>query len=513
MTNMKTTKRALLASILAMVLSIVMMVGTTFAWFTDSVTSANNIITTGTLKVSMDWANGSEAPDAATWTDASEGPIFNNDLWEPGYTEARHIRIHNDGTLALRWNLSIAANGVVSALGDVIDVYYYDAFGAALGANKQVVDRKVTGFEHVGTLTEWLSNDIANGELPAGKTYSATIVLKMREEAGNEYQGLSIGSDFAIQLIATQVDYETDSFDKDYDFYAGMTVVTPENAQEAIHAAQPGDILYLSDGHYDTLVIENADGTSKNGITLMREKAGYGAEATVGAINLNASENITVKGLWFDIAKAQPVYNKSGAATGTYASITGSKAGAARGAKNIVIEGCKFNTTDAYWDESEINPNNYVPICFEEQGRATSRATNITVTGCYLEKEALNFVRMNYMAAGTITITNNYMIPAYGTRHATMVFTGNSANLMIRGNGFYGWKSDKAMLSTSRQGSHEIKIEVTDNTIGNTLTGEGVVLDIKSSYTADNSAVVFENNEFVRGLAGMNETTVPTNKP
>ena len=95
MTN-KTTKSALFTSSISLLLCFAMLLGTTFAWFTDSVTSANNIIKSGKLDVEMHWADGTKgvpANDSADWKDASTGAIFNNQLWEPGYTEVRHIKI------------------------------------------------------------------------------------------------------------------------------------------------------------------------------------------------------------------------------------------------------------------------------------------------------------------------------------------------------------------------------------------------------------------------------------
>lgn len=100
MTNTKNTKRALLSSVLALFLCFAMLLGTTYAWFTDSVTSAGNIIQSGTLDIEMYWAKGTEDPSSADWKDASQGAIFNSELWEPGYVEARHIKIANVGTLA-----------------------------------------------------------------------------------------------------------------------------------------------------------------------------------------------------------------------------------------------------------------------------------------------------------------------------------------------------------------------------------------------------------------------------
>ena len=515
MTN-KTTKRALFSSLMALVLCFAMLLGTTFAWFTDSVTVDGNVIKSGTLDVNMEWANGKEDPNAATWVDATEGPIFNNDLWEPGYTEARHIKVTNDGTLALNWKLAVVANGTVSMLADVIDVYYYDGYG--YGSAIKVVDRDVSDLEYVGTLTEWLSSDIVSGTLQAGKDYSMTIVLKMREEAGNEYQNLSIGTDFSVKLIATQLAYESDSFDKNYDEFAGKTVVNPETAQAAIWAAEEGDIIHLTKGTYGNLVVENEDGSPKKGITIESKAAGTNPTSpesafSVASINLNSSENVTIRNIYFDMAKAELVYSKSGA-TNYYACVVGAKAGAATGANGIVIEGCAFGSNNAY------DVNTHVAIYFEEQGRPTSRATDITVRDCDVENKVFNFVRMNYMSEGTITIQGNNL--PEGTAHSALNFTGNSADLMIRDNVFGssimnrinkdGWNPEKAMLGTSRQGTHTIKVEITGNTfyMNKTLVeGEGHVVELKSSYTTENCEFIFENNTFGGSLKGMTEETVP----
>ena len=524
MNNKKSTKRALFSSVLSLVLCMAMLIGSTFAWFTDSVTSGNNIIKSGTLDVAMEWANGKEDPATATWTDASTGPIFNNDLWEPGYTEARHIKITNKGTLAMNWTLAIAPNGNVSALADVIDVYLYGAGELSALNARQVADREsLAGFEYVGTLSEVINAGIASGRLYAEedatvidhhKEDSMTIVLKTREDAGNEYQDLSIGADFDVQLLATQLTYESDSFDNQYDVAAGKTVVTPETAQAAIWAAEEGDVIYLDHGNYGALVIENEDGTPKKGITIEHDKpqTSYQEPLTVASINLNGSENITIRGIFFAADQAERVYSKKSGATNYYASIVGSKEGGNTGAKNIVIDNCRFKNDGAYWAESTVNSDNYVPVCFEEQGRPTSRATNITVMNCYVDIEVFNFVRANYLAAGSITIKGNNVIQA--TKHSVMNFTGNAASIYVRDNSFKGWNPEKAMIGTSWQAGKP-SIEVTGNIIAPraALTGEGVVLDIKPTYTKDNCTIVFEGNTFSGALAGQTEATVPCNLP
>ena len=123
MTKKRSTKRALLLSFLSLLMCVSMLIGSTYAWFTDSVTSANNIIKSGTLDVTMGWAEGEDAVPTAdnAWTDASNGPLFNYDLWEPGYVEAKNIKISNVGTLALKYNLNIAANAKLYRAGIACD--------------------------------------------------------------------------------------------------------------------------------------------------------------------------------------------------------------------------------------------------------------------------------------------------------------------------------------------------------------------------------------------------------
>lgn len=234
----KSTKRSLLLSVLALLVCASMLVGTTFAWFTDSVTSAGNIIKSGTLDVTMDWFDGTKvvpAVNSTDWKDASTGAIFNYTLWEPGYTEVRHIKIENKGSLALKYQLSIVPNGEVEELADVIDVYYLDPAS-------QVADRTaLTDANKLGTLTEVLANlpSSAYGELKSGENHTVTLALKMQETAGNEYQDKQIGTSFSVQLFATQLTYEPDSFDNTYDETAPIPTVWTGTSSYDWYLANP----------------------------------------------------------------------------------------------------------------------------------------------------------------------------------------------------------------------------------------------------------------------------------
>ena len=212
MTNKRNTKQALIASAILLSMTFTMLLGTTFAWFTDSATSSDNIIKAGTLDVKMEWKDATATGKQLTYKDASEGAIFNYDLWEPGYVEAKNIKISNIGTLALQYNLHIAANGEVSKLAEVIDVFFAEG-------EYTLVDRAMPELTKVGTLSDILAGMPENmtGDLEPNTQDTVTIALKMQENAGNEYQKLSIGSTFSVVLMATQDNVESDSFDENYD--------------------------------------------------------------------------------------------------------------------------------------------------------------------------------------------------------------------------------------------------------------------------------------------------------
>ncbi len=273
MTN-KSTKRALLTSSVSLLLCFAMLLGTTFAWFTDSVASANNIIKAGNLDVTLHYADGTEevpAEDSNDWADASATKIFTYENWEPGYTDVKHIKIGNAGSLALKYQFNIAAESGVSELADVIDVYFMDP--AIKVANRTALSDS----NKVGTLTQVLGGmpKNASGTLEAGKSDMVTIALKMQESAGNEYQNATFGK-FSVQVVATQLNAESDSFGSDYDedaFVADEYVKTADEMIDAIENAGQGEVIGLMNNiKIDPANMSNAYGTTginiKNGQTL-----------------------------------------------------------------------------------------------------------------------------------------------------------------------------------------------------------------------------------------------------
>ena len=205
MNNKKATKRALLTSVMALVMCVVMLAGTTFAWFTDTASTGVNKIVAGNLDVDIIGETSNDHVTTLNFTKANaatDAGATEAVLWEPGcryLTEG--FRIANKGNLALKWKAVVnkgttAENPGNFDLLDVIDFY--------LVTSKNVDD--------MGTELNEFSDKLA------AKTDSGVYYIKgvMKTTAGNDYQGLTLDG-ISITVYATQDTVENDSFGPDYD--------------------------------------------------------------------------------------------------------------------------------------------------------------------------------------------------------------------------------------------------------------------------------------------------------
>ena len=203
MTNRKSTKRALLGSVMAMVLCLAMLVGATFAWFTDTASTGVNKIQAGKLDVALEMkdAAGQWVPAEGKTLDFVKAAGAENEaiLWEPGCTYTLpELRVVNKGNLALKYKVAITG---------------------------------INGSAKLNEAIEWTIGDVAMGteqHLAAGESNAFTIKGHMKESAGNDYQNLTIDG-IAITVVATQDTVESDSFGKDYDAGAEYPVVAVAN--------------------------------------------------------------------------------------------------------------------------------------------------------------------------------------------------------------------------------------------------------------------------------------------
>ncbi len=217
---MKNTKRALLASALSVLLCISMLVGSTFAWFTDSATTAVNTIQSGKLDVVLEMWDGEKWVDAEGETlEFVKGAMGKDQavIWEPGCTyQLPKLRISNAGNLALKFDVAITGIGGDAKLNEVIDWTYSYTSDMAMGADPTDLS-EVSIIKH-GNGYPLLPADKADQANNISYAY-LTISGHMLETAGNEYQDLTIDG-ISITVLATQYTYENDSNNKLYDIDA-----------------------------------------------------------------------------------------------------------------------------------------------------------------------------------------------------------------------------------------------------------------------------------------------------
>ncbi len=251
MTNFVTTKRALLTSVLSLTLCFAMLLGTTFAWFTDTVTSSGNVIQTGDLDVKL-YQHTSETTKVEI-TDDSD-PIFGtktgvagsdtaDTLWEPGKTQTVYFSIENAGSLALSYKVAIEVTNITKNLNKVLS--YIITPDAEYGEVAKTNLDWATG----SRVNSGLNYATADGvDLIADATHYFALSVHMDEEAGDEYQDANIT--FNIKVIASQLAYESDSFDEKYDvnaMYPGLGYVEVPSKEEFPVAGFDVDILNKND--------------------------------------------------------------------------------------------------------------------------------------------------------------------------------------------------------------------------------------------------------------------------
>lgn len=244
---MKTNlRRSLLGSIVSLLICFTMLLGTTFAWFTDSVTSVGNKIISGTLDVEL-YQYVQDSEGAWSWNNITEDsdPLFEYDLWEPGYTEYVVLKVVNEGNLALKWKATFTSTTALSELAEVINVYVNPTTPVETGTsviNAPANRDAALAYTPAGTLAEFIANleTVTVGELGANEEACLTIVLQMDPLAGNAYQDLDLGGAFDISIVATQNTVESDAFGTDYDekaeFPTTTTPVIPDEGETHEHS-------------------------------------------------------------------------------------------------------------------------------------------------------------------------------------------------------------------------------------------------------------------------------------
>lgn len=273
------TKRALLTSVLALVLSLAMLAGTTFAWFTDTASTGVNRIVSGNLDVGLQyWGVGEDGQKTWLTAENSEELFDKNALWEPGYTQIVYLKVKNNGNLALTYAMQITpvhetvgvnVDGEEFKLSDYIK-FGWTTFTADENGAPVALDREAaqTGVGDGAQLGKTLHRQAAE-PMAAGAEELVALVAWMPENVGNEanYSTVQPTIELSLKVLATQAAVESDSFDNSYDG----------------DAATNEDLDNKPEYDYESLYdYNNPEGY---GVTLERNEAGKVVKATVSGVN------------------------------------------------------------------------------------------------------------------------------------------------------------------------------------------------------------------------------------
>ena len=320
--NKNNTKRALFLSAVSMFLCIVMLAGSTYAWFTDTVEVKTSRIEAGVLDVELEYTNDAEG---GTWVNVEDidpsltyAPFFldadgNKILWEPGVVSYANFKIVNAGNRALQYDFSTIASafnkvsGTNDNLTQVVKVGVLEHTTApTLYAREALLDLVKNSSI---SWTDFTLDSLQDVLLEGGNEDYITLVLYWEPTADDNRWNLQNGKtstdgeplfiDVDIKLVATQFEYEKDSIDEEYD--AGLK----PDKEGVLEALDDGATLRINDGEIAlySAPANVTEYTVPEGVTVIDAYALYGTQveeltlaSTVEVIDERAfDENSTVK--------------------------------------------------------------------------------------------------------------------------------------------------------------------------------------------------------------------------
>ena len=377
------TKKALRGSLFALFLCIVLLIGTTFAWFTDTASTGVNKIQSGKLDVELQYDNNGTWENAEGKTlDFQKAKGAKNEaiLWEPGCTyELPQIKVVNKGNLALKYTVKVTG---------------------------------VEGDQKLNEVIDWTIDgvDINQEQHLTAGAESAALTLQghMQESAGNEYQNLSIEG-VSITVYATQDTVESDSFDNQYDKDARVKADSETAIREAMKKA--GSVITVTDEikPSETLVADKKDITlNMNGKTIVNDTNLWekGGEYNWSLVSAQNGSSLTIEGngtfkakendcYAVDVQDGSTVTIKNGTFVGNIHAVYVQKGTA-------IIEGGTYSVQQKFPDANKADE--FVLNCYDAN-RANGTAKIIVKGGtfinfnpadCWAEGAHTNFVADGY---------------------------------------------------------------------------------------------------------------------
>ena len=513
MNTKKATKRALLTSVMALVMCVVMLVGTTFAWFTDTASTAVNKIQAGNLKVDIvDKEDKSLDGKTLSFTNKQGSSDI---LLEPGATfNLDSFKIVNKGNLAFKYKVVISGVDGNAKLLKAID------FSVKIGDAEKVALADWDGILLPEGKTATTDNEAV------GATDLITISGTMKKEAGNEYQGLSIDG-IGITVYATQYTHENDSFNNQYDadagtdeFKQGVTIGgiagvagsydTIQDAYEAVKAmlvansglveqplsAEAFDAFFTDGGRITWTIYGNQKVTDNRMFSFGRAANRFGEGRHITEINIvggNSSAALDLTAVNGTFALPYNWWNVADSANTTLK------------CKNITFNGIKYMPSATY--QCTLYPTTYEFDGCTFNGDLYSYQNfdvNMTIKNCTFNAPAdTTYAFMSQGKGGTITLDNNVFNNYtrgvnFERATANFVFTNNTIRSTVS-------EPDRGAIQLTDGKSFMVTGNKVDVSAGNAFwfhnaaTNGGVTYtisnnDIKAPYIGYSGVTAFDVN-------------------
>ena len=449
MKRSSTTKKALLISTCALLFSMLMMAGSTFAWFTDSVSTGTNTITTGKMDVELLHTSSHVTDPAKVEQDT---PLFTDDKgdpvkWEPGAVAYENFTVKNTGDLALNYRLALDLNNANMikdtqlSLKDVLKVKVVKGGVSESNVSKEEL-QKVTDFSAISgdqiSIPEAVHDDKIQKLTKKGSkgsssdTYGVIIYgqpnpvqdykynlanYSDKDTQGNAINKTSDGNsrltiDLGVSLGATQAPEESDSTGNDYDKNATYPAASASEFTSALEKAKSGDTIELTGS-----ISLNEPITVNKNVTI---KSVGGAVLSGKALEIGSNNNVTLQGITFKSPRTAENKGISLKATGN------NKATGYNG--KLIIDKCTFE--EPQWSSIDITAN---------------ASASITIKNCTFNvPEASNSAGHKYDSSTCKSTTDETQNNAADSKlaegaHSVLCITGESGtSLVMTGNTFNG---------------------------------------------------------------------------
>ena len=523
--NQKATKRALLTSVMALVMCVVMLVGTTFAWFTDTASTGVNKIQAGNLDIQLLMRGASGAYEnigdshQVIFGDANSLVAQNNNqdtLWEPGKTQVAYLAVRNAGNLALKYNilLNVEDGGLIGAL-DYVIVPQGTKFG------DDVCRENVASWDAVkadaakltaGTFTaapNGCLDEIAHDKTNTNETEYFALVVHMDENAGNTYMNKSVTID--MKVVATQAAAEFDSFDNTYDAGAaaselkqGVTIGgiagvadsygTIQEAYEAVKAmlvansglaeqplsAEAFDAFFTDGGRITWTIYGNQKVTDNRMFSFGRAANRFGEGRHITEINIvggNSSAALDLTAVNGTFALPYNWWNVADSANTTLK------------CKNITFNGIKYMPSATY--QCTLYPTTYEFDGCTFNGDLYSYQNfdvNMTIKNCTFNAPAdTTYAFMAQGKGGTITLDNNVFnnyTRGINLQRATadFVITNNTIRSTVS-------EPDRGAIQLTDGKSFEVTGNTVDVNAGNAFWFHNAATNADVTYTISNNDI------------------------